>query len=150
MQKIMNNTMKYLLVFCLAILCIKPAFNQESSISAKYTEFLIGKWKLDTVQINTADIPKEFIPLLKERVVKMQKTAEFIFTEDNIYRTKGIGQNIPGVWRISEEGEYILIKLDTRDVEEKTKIVEISEDRLIMAPTEGESSNSTFTLYKYE
>ncbi|MEJ5268478.1 MAG: hypothetical protein WHW07_11830, partial [Bacteroidales bacterium] len=53
-----------------------------------------------------------------------------------------------GAWSISTDGKYVLVKLDGETKVEKTLIISLTNDRLILAPDDPTATNSKAYMYK--
>jgi len=58
-----------------------------------------------------------------------------------------MGKLTKGTWNISRDGTMINVKIDGRDTEEQSRILELNATKLIMSPM-SESSNSKVVMYK--
>ena len=143
-----TDTMKKLFFLTIILLTTVILFAQEDNLIENYNNYLVGTWRLDTMEIKGAEIPPEYLPIIIEQYNKMKEKSRFIFDNDFKYTSIGTQSTKNGTWRISDDSRFILVKIDGNENEEKSRIIKLSSDSLIMAPTNQNSSNSTIYLYK--
>ncbi len=139
---------KRILLLLMLTLCTSVLFAQQNRKQVEFSQMLIGSWQLDTMEIKDFQVPEEMMPFLTERYNKMKEESLFVFNEDFTYFSTGMGSDIKGTWSISKNGKFIIISIEGREKEERTEILSISSSRLVMAPAQAGSTNSTFTLSK--
>lgn len=125
-------------------------FGQQVSKKSEYSKLLVGTWKLDNMEFKDSNIPEEYLDLLMKKYEEIKDSIVFVFNEDKTYFSKGIGASKTGVWQVAEDGKYVIVTIDGKSEGEKTRILKITNNELIMAPMQEHSTNSKFTLYRYE
>jgi hypothetical protein len=143
-----TDTMKKLFFLTIILLTTVILFAQEDNLTENYNNYLVGTWRLDTMEIKGAEIPPEYLPIIIEQYNKMKEKSRFIFDNDFKYTSIGTQTTKNGTWRISDDSRFILVKIEGSENEEKSRIIKLTSDSLVMAPTNQNSSNSTIYLYK--
>lgn len=120
---------------------------QASASKEKHSNMLVGTWKVDTImtRIQLLDAYREeYLKKYKE----LKEQTEFIFSENGRYEKKSPTAPRKGRWEISDDGRFIIIRFDNSEEESRTRIKEITNNRLDMVPASENASNSEVILYK--
>lgn len=125
---------------------VTSVFSQN--LQKKYSELIIGTWKIDSLDINSYKLSPEYETLVRQKMPEFIEHIEIQFLKNNIYHKKGNEGEKKGTWSISEDGKYVLVKIDGETKVSKTAIVKLTEDKLIIAPENPNSINSHAYLYK--
>ncbi|MDD4150692.1 MAG: lipocalin family protein [Bacteroidales bacterium] len=136
--------------FLLSILFIAIAtisFSQKD-IKSEYSKMLKGTWKVDSLDISSINLSPEYEEIVRQKMPEIIAITEVQFKSGNKYYKKGFEGEREGTWSVSDNGEFILLKLNGDSKISKTRIVKLTEDKLILAPEEPSSVNSKAYMYK--
>lgn len=138
---------KYLLILTAGLLISISAFSQQD-IKSEYTNLIIGTWKLDSIDMGSFNLSPEYAEIVKQKLPEIIAMTEVEFAKRKKYYKKGFDGEVQGKWSISNDGAFVLIVLDGETAVTKTKILELTEDKLIIAPDNDESANSKAYMYR--
>lgn len=136
---------KYLLI-AVSILVSASAFSQN--IKSDYEKKILGSWKVDSLDIGSFNLSPEYAEIVKEKLPQIIAMTQVEFGKKKKYHKTGFDGETKGTWSISKDGAFVLIKLDGESKVSKTKIIKLTDDKLIIAPDNEESANSKAYMYK--
>lgn len=140
--------MKKILSFVIIVILSSYNFIFSQDKFLEYNKNIQGTWKVDSMDMGSANIPADYMALVKQRLPAMIAAIEIKFLPNKKYFKKGINSNSEGSWDISADAKYILIREGDTAKFSKTKIIFLNEDKLIMAPVEDKAVNNKVYLYK--
>ncbi|MDR2836576.1 MAG: hypothetical protein LBV69_10375 [Bacteroidales bacterium] len=135
--------------FIISILSITlNAIAQKEEIQEKYEKMMIGTWKVDSLELKLANLAPEYQEFAREKTKQIIPTIEISISEDHKYSMKGMPGVKNGIWGISKDGKLLNVKpIDNKPIE-KSKIISLTEDKMIIQPLNPNSGNSKAYLYK--
>lgn len=121
----------------------------QNNLQEKRTDLLQGTWKIDTMYIDF-EMSEEMLTLYQDKFETIKAETSFVFNADSTY-TK-ISSQAPrnGHWRISPNGNMIIIQFDDSDEISRTLIDELNESNLVMIPVDQSAQNSRVELVKVQ
>lgn len=137
---------KILLVTIVMLVITGSVFSQN--LKSQYTKNIVGTWKVDSLDIGSFNLSPQYEALLRDKMPEIIAMTEVKFTSGKKYHKKGFEGETEGTWDISKDGAYILVKLNGESKVTRTKIVMLTEDKMIMAPDDENAVNSKAYLYK--
>lgn len=120
----------------------------SQNVKKLYSDYLVGTWKLDSLEFGNYNLAPQYQEMIKQKLPEIMEKTEVTFTKDKRYFKKGIEGEKHGAWSISTDGKYVLVKLDGETKVEKTLIISLTNDRLILAPDDPTATNSKAYMYK--
>ncbi len=136
--------------FLLSLIFISIAtigFSQKN-LKSEYAKMLKGTWKVDSMDIGNFNLSPEYEEIVRQKLPEIIAKTEVQFKSGNKYYKKGFEGEREGTWSISDNGQFILVKLNGDSKISKTKIIELSDTKLILAPEDPNSANSKAYMYK--
>ncbi|MDD2634379.1 MAG: lipocalin family protein [Bacteroidales bacterium] len=140
------NKLKFLLSLIFISIAIL-SFSQKN-IKSEYAKMLKGTWKVDSMDIGNFNLSPEYEAIVRQKLPDIIAKTEVQFKSGNKYYKKGFEGEREGTWSISDNGHFILVKLKGDSKISKTKIIELNDTKLILAPEETSSANSKAYMYK--
>lgn len=121
----------------------------QTNLQETRTELLQGTWMIDTMYIDF-DMSEEMFVLYQEKFETIKAETSFVFNADSTY-TK-ISNQAPrhGRWRISPNGNMIIIQFKDSDEISRTLIDQLDENHLFMIPVDQSAQNSRVELVKVQ
>jgi len=123
------------------------AFSQQN-VKKDYIKLLQGTWKVDSLEIGSFNLSPQYEEIVRQKMPEIIANTEVQFNPRKRYYKRGFEGETEGTWDVSDDGKYILVKLNGESGITKTKIVSISEDKLVIAPDDPKSANSRAYMYK--
>ncbi|MDY0314913.1 MAG: hypothetical protein RBR32_07535 [Bacteroidales bacterium] len=120
----------------------------SQNLEAKNSKMIVGKWKVDSLDIGDFQLSPQYEYILKEKLPQIIESTEVHFYPNKKYFKKGLEGTIEGKWSVSKDGQFVSVKTKGKDKEDKTKIISLTEDKLIIAPEDPNAANSKVYLYK--
>lgn len=118
------------------------------NLKKQYSEMIVGTWKIDSLEIGNYKLSPEYEALVRQKLPEIIESTEVVFSKNKKYTKKGIEGVKTGTWDISSDAKYVLVKLDGETKVSKTVIVQLNDNKLIMAPDDPNSVNSKVYMYK--
>ncbi|HPG72926.1 MAG TPA: lipocalin family protein [Bacteroidales bacterium] len=138
----------FLLIFFIFTTIISFSQNKnKSNLCLQNEKYMVGTWKMDTIVIKEDFDMGDYAALYQEKFKILKDSTYFVFSSDFSYTKMSMGKLTKGTWNISRDGTMINVKIDGRDTEEQSRILELNATKLIMSPM-SESSNSKVVMYK--
>ncbi len=94
------------------------------SCAGNKADRVASKWKISDIILNR-EIPTDQKAMADERINEMKKTSYFDFHKDGSFESLMFGQREKGTWKLSDDGNKLLIKRDGKDKGEN--IINLSE-----------------------
>ncbi len=142
----MNSKRFFILILLTA--CFSIHSFAQKNIQKKYTNLLEGTWLVDSLELGDLNLTPEYRKIVQEKLREVIDKTQIQFNPGQKYHKDGVKISEDGTWSVSPDGKYIIIKLEGSSERSKSKIIEISEKKLIIAPENPESTNSKVYLYK--
>jgi hypothetical protein len=120
----------------------------QTNLKQKHEKYLVGHWKLDTMYMDI-ELPDEYVEVFREKYKELEEKTEFIFRADGSYTKLSIEPPRQGQWSINQNGNIITIEFDDSDEVSKTKIRNLTNEKMDMQPV-GDAANTRVLLYKTE
>jgi hypothetical protein len=140
--------MKQKLFISLAILMLSAMAANAQNLQSSYSKMIVGTWKVDSLELGSLQLSPEYEKLIKERMPEIIAMTEVRFSANKKYYKKGMEGVTEGTWSISKDGQYVLVKAQGESEVSKTKIVSLTNDKMIMAPDDPNAVNSKAYMYK--
>ncbi len=138
---------KGILTICTILFLGVVAFSQNN-IKKEYAKMLQGTWKVDSLEIGSLNLSPEYEEIIRQKLPEIIAITEVQFKSHKKYYKRGFEGEKEGNWDVSADGEFILLKLNGESKVSKTRIVSITDDKLIIAPEDPNSANSRAYMYK--
>lgn len=136
---------KYILIVA-CILVSASAFSQNTKDECE--KMIEGTWKVDSLDIGSFNLSPQYAEIVKQKLPEIIESTEVVFGKRKKYKKTGFEGETTGTWSISKDGAYVLVKLDGDSKVTKTKIVKLTDEKLIIAPDNEDSANSRAYMYK--
>jgi hypothetical protein len=120
----------------------------QKNIKSEYTKMLQGTWKVDSLEIGSFNLSPEYEEIVRQKMPEIIAMTEVQFSARKKYYKRGFEGETEGNWEVSKDGEFIIVKQKNEAKLSKTRIIKITEDKLIIAPEDPSSANSKAYLYK--
>ncbi|PLX07140.1 MAG: hypothetical protein C0596_12150 [Marinilabiliales bacterium] len=124
------------------------AFSQN--LKKDYIKMLEGTWKVDSLEIGSFNLSPEYEEIVRQKMPEIIAMTEVQFKSRKRYYKKGFEGETEGTWDVSNDGKFILVKINGESKITKTRIIEISDEKLIIAPEDPNSANSRAFMYKVD
>lgn len=147
----MKKNLIITLLIAIFIIISKITMSQNENIYDKYSRLIVGTWKVDSLSINKQvleNMADDFKALAKQKLKEIVPNVEINVTSDKKWTTKGFPSLSSGVWEISKDGTTLSVKPLNDGPIQKSKIISITENKMIIEPINEKSINSAVYLYK--
>ncbi len=139
---------KFLFGTIVLLMISASAFTQN--LKSDYSKKIVGTWKVDSLEIGNFNLSPQYEAMLREKMPEIIAMTEVRFTSNKKYYKQGFEGTTEGTWDISKDGTYVLVKLNGESNVTRTKIVSLTDTKLIMAPDDENAANSKAYLYKVQ
>jgi len=140
--------MKQKFFLLLGLMFIFSINSFAQNVGANNSKMIIGKWKIDSLDVGDSPLAVQYKQIVEEKMAQIIETTEVLFYPNKKYLKKGFDGTTEGTWRISKDGQYVSVKIKGRDKEDRTKIISITDDKLIIAPDDPNAVNAKVYMYK--
>ncbi|HOE39917.1 MAG TPA: lipocalin family protein [Bacteroidales bacterium] len=140
--------MKQNFFLLLGLMFIFSVNSFAQNVGANNSKMIIGKWKIDSLDVGDSPLAVQYKQIVEEKMAQIIETTEVLFYPNKKYLKKGFDGTTEGTWRISKDGQYVSVKIKGRDKEDRTKIISITDDKLIIAPDDPNAVNAKVYMYK--
>ncbi len=140
--------LKSLLLICVALFFTSALFSQNQK--KDFEKFIVGKWKVDSLEIGNFNLAPQYEAIIKEKLPQIIESTEVIFYPNKKYYKKGFEGTTEGTWTMSKDGQYISVKIKGKDKEDRTKVILLTNNKLILAPDDENAVNSKAYMYKVD
>jgi hypothetical protein len=140
--------MKQKLFISLAILMLSVMAANAQNLQSSYSKMIVGTWKVDSLELGSLKLSPEYEKMIREKMPEIIAMTEVKFSSNKKYYKKGMEGVTEGTWSISKDGQYVLVKFQGETEVTKTKIVSLTNEKLIMAPDDPNAVNSKAYMYK--
>lgn len=121
----------------------------QTNLQETRTELLQGTWMIDTMYIDF-DMSEEMFVLYQEKFETIKAETSFVFNADSTYTKNSNQAPRHGRWRISPNGNMIIIQFKDSDEISRTLIDQLDENHLVMIPVDQSAQNSRVELVKVQ
>lgn len=142
--------MKKIILITSAIMLICFANLYSQNLKTEYTQKIVGTWKVDSLEIGNFNLSPQYEEIVRQKMPEIIAMTEVRFMSNKKYFKQGFEGTTEGHWDISKDGQFIIVKTDGSSDVTRTKIVLLTNDKLIMAPDNEDSANSKAYLYKVQ
>lgn len=122
---------------------------QKSSLCLMNEKYMVGTWKMDTIFLKENTNLGDYKALYDQKFIELRDSTLFEFKSDYSYIKTVKTKITTGVWKISDDGTQIIIIKEDSNTEEKSRILELNNNLLMMSPL-SESTNSKVILKKVD
>lgn len=140
------NKLRMILIMAFVVMSIS-AFSQNN-LKGEYTKLIQGTWKVDSLEIGSFNLSPEYEEIVRQKMPEIIAMTEVQFNSRKKYLKKGFEGTKEGTWSISDDGEFVLVKLNGETKVSKTRIIKLTDDKMILAPEDANSANSKAYMYK--
>jgi RNA-binding protein YlmH len=140
------NKLRMILIMAFVVLSIS-AFSQNN-LKGEYTKLIQGTWKVDSLEIGSFNLSPEYEEIVRQKMPEIIAMTEVQFNSRKKYLKKGFEGTKEGTWSISDDGEFVLVKLNGETKVSKTRIIKLTDEKMILAPEDANSANSKAYMYK--
>ncbi|HUM89569.1 MAG TPA: lipocalin family protein [Prolixibacteraceae bacterium] len=112
-------------------------------------KYMVGTWKMDTIFLKENTNLGDYKALYDQKFIELRDSTLFEFKADYSYIKTVKTKITTGVWKISDDGTQIIIIKEDSNNEEKSRILELNNNLLMMSPL-SESTNSKVILKKVD
>jgi len=135
--------------FLIAVIVMLTGLSAHSqNLKADYTKKIVGTWKVDSLEIGNFNLSPEYEAIIKQKMPEIIAMTEVRFNSNKKYYKQGMEGTTEGTWEISKDGVYVLVKLNGESTISRTKIITLTDSKLIMSPDDENATNSKAYLYK--
>jgi len=114
----------------------------------KFEKMLVATWKVDSISIPMNNLAPEYQALAKQKMQEILPNIELIISSDQKYSMKGWTGVKDGIWTISKDGQILSVKpLDDKPVE-KTKVILLTDEKLILESLNDKAKSTKIYFYK--
>ncbi|HNQ69016.1 MAG TPA: lipocalin family protein [Bacteroidales bacterium] len=142
--------MKKAVLIISTILLISCGNLISQNLRSEYTQKIVGTWKVDSLEIGSFNLSPQYEEIVRQKMPEIIAMTEVKFMSNKKYYKQGFEGTTEGHWDISKDGQYIIVKSDGSSEVSRTKIISLTNDKLIMAPDDENSVNSKAYLYKVQ
>lgn len=140
--------MKLSLITIIILFAVVNVFSQD--LKTLNTKQIVGVWKVDSLEIGSFNLSPQYEAIVRDKMPEIIAMTEIKFLANKKYSKKGFDGTSEGNWSISKDGTQVLIKLDGSNDVSITKIIKLTDKKLVIAPDNENSANSKAYLYKVE
>ncbi|MBN2777667.1 MAG: lipocalin family protein [Bacteroidales bacterium] len=140
------NKIRMIMIMAFVVLSIS-AFAQNN-LKGEYTKLIQGTWKVDSLEIGSFNLSPEYEEIVRQKMPEIIAMTEVQFNSRKKYLKKGFEGTKEGTWSISDDGQFVLVKLNGETKVSKTRIIKLTDEKMILAPEEANSANSKAYMYK--
>ncbi|HOZ29827.1 MAG TPA: lipocalin family protein [Bacteroidales bacterium] len=137
-----------ILIIATIIISYGNIFSQN--LKSEYTKMIVGTWKVDSLEIGSFNLSPQYEEMIRQKMPEIIAMTEVRFMSNKKYFKQGFEGTTEGRWDISQDGQFIIVKSNNSSDVSRTKIVSLTNDKLIMAPDDENSVNSKAYLYKVQ
>ncbi|MDD3739764.1 MAG: lipocalin family protein [Bacteroidales bacterium] len=142
--------MKKVVLIISTILLISTGNLISQNLRSEYTQKIVGTWKVDSLEIGSFNLSPQYEEIVRQKMPEIIAMTEVRFMSNKKYFKQGFEGTTEGHWDISKDGQYIIVKSDGSSEVSRTKIISLTNDKLIMAPDDENAANSKAYLYKVQ
>ena len=140
---------KFIAVF-LTILAISSGNLFSQNLKSEYSQKIVGTWKVDSLEIGSFNLSPQYEEIVRQKMPGIIAMTEVRFMSNKKYFKQGFEGTTEGRWEISKDGQFIIVKTEGSSEVSRTKIVSLTNEKLIMAPDDENAVNSKAYLYKVQ